>query len=47
MQNCKINNLISIQSDNQKLVNELELIKSRSSASSLAAYNRFEFKELL
>ncbi len=47
MQNCRINNLIFIQSGNQRLVNAFELIKPYSSASSLAAYNKFEFEELL
>lgn len=47
MQNYKIDNLISIQSDNLKLINGLELIKARQSLGSLAAYDDFKSKEML
>ena len=47
MQNCRIDDLISIQSDNQKLVNGLKLIEPRPTTGSLAAYDGFESEELL
>ncbi len=47
MQNCRIDNLISIQSDNQNLVDALELIKPRPTTGSLAANDGFNSKELL
>src|SRR5688572_30203061 len=47
MHNCRINDLVSIQSDNQKLIDALELIKSRPTMGSLAAYDDFDSKESL
>lgn len=47
MQNFRIDNLISIQSDNQKLIAGLKLIKARPTTGSLAAYDGFNSEELL
>ena len=47
MQNCRINDLISVQSNNLKLVNGLKLIEPRQTAGSLAAYDGLESEELL
>jgi hypothetical protein len=47
VQNCRINDLISAQSDNQKLANGLKLIEPRPTTGSLAAYDNFESEELL
>src|ERR1044072_228963 len=47
MQNYKIDNLVSIQQNNQKLIDGLELIKPRQTSGSLAAYDGFESEELL
>ena len=47
MQNYKIDNLVSIQQNNQNLIDGLELIKSRQTSGSLAAYDGFESEELL
>ena len=45
MRNWRLDNIISCQ-DNPKLTNGLELIKSRPTAGSLAAYDNFQFDEL-
>ncbi|RIA94325.1 hypothetical protein C1645_818131 [Glomus cerebriforme] len=47
MQNFRIDILISIQSNNQKLINYLKLIKSQPITDSLAAYDGFKSEELL
>ena len=48
MQNCRVDNLISIQSgNNQNLIDALELIKPRPTTGSLAAYDGFNSEELL
>ncbi len=47
MQNYKIDNLVSIQHNNHKLTNGLELIKPQKTLGSLAAYDGFESEELL
>ncbi len=47
MQNYKIDNLVSIQQNNQNLIDGLELIKPRQTSGSLAAYDGFESEELL
>jgi len=47
VQNCRIDDLISIQSDNQKLVHGLKLIEPRQTTGSLAAYDSLESEELL
>jgi hypothetical protein len=47
MQNYKIDNLVSIQQNNLKLMNALELIKPRKTLGSLAAYDGFNTEELL
>jgi hypothetical protein len=46
MQNYKIDNLVSIQQNNEMLTNGLKLIKPRKTSGSLAAYDGFEFEEL-
>ncbi|RGB34808.1 hypothetical protein C1646_760114 [Rhizophagus diaphanus] len=47
VQNCRINDLISIQSDNQKLVNGLKLIEPQQTTGSLAAYDDLRSEELV
>ncbi|CAB4439110.1 unnamed protein product [Rhizophagus irregularis] len=47
VQNCRINDLISIQSGNQKLVNGLKLIEPRQTTGSLAAYDDLGSEELV
>ena len=47
MQNYKIDNLVSIQHNNHKLTNGLDLIKPQKTLGSLAAYDSFESEELL
>ena len=47
MQNYKIDNLVSIQQNNQNLIDGLELIKPRQTSGSLVAYDGFESEELL
>src|SRR5579862_5114312 len=47
MQNHKIHNLVSIQLDNQKLINGLELIKPRKTLGSLAADDGLDSEDLL
>jgi len=47
VQNYKIDNLVSIQQNNQNLIDGLELIKPRQTSGSLAAYDSFESEELL
>jgi len=42
VQNYKIDNLVSIQQNNQNLIDGLELIKPRQTSGSLAAYDSFE-----
>ncbi len=46
MQNWQLDNLISNQLDNSKLIKCLNLIKSRLTARSLLIYNEFEFNKL-
>ncbi|RGB23618.1 hypothetical protein C1646_774237 [Rhizophagus diaphanus] len=46
VQNCRINDLISIQSGNQKLVNGLKLIESQQTTGLLAAYDDLGSEEL-
>lgn len=46
MQNWRLDNLISNQLDDQKLIQGLKLIQSRPTTGSLAAYDEFEFDEL-
>ena len=46
MQNWRLDNLISDQLDNSKLEESLNLIQSRPTVESLAAYDEFEFDEL-
>jgi len=46
MQNWRLDDLLSIQSNNQKLFNGLKLIQSRPTTGSLSAYDNFEFDEL-
>ncbi|PKK58359.1 hypothetical protein RhiirC2_823227 [Rhizophagus irregularis] len=45
-QNSRLNCLISIQSDNPKLMEALSLVQNRPTTGSLAAYDRFDFAEL-
>ena len=47
MQNYKIDNLVSIQQNNLKLINRLELIRPQKTLGSLAAYDGFNAEELL
>ncbi|CAB5190924.1 unnamed protein product [Rhizophagus irregularis] len=47
VQNCRINDLISIQSGNQKLVNGLKLIEPRQTTGSLAAYDDLRSEKLV
>jgi hypothetical protein len=47
MQNCRINNLVSLQLNNKNLIGALELIKPRATTGSLAAYDGFKSEELL
>ncbi|UZO15434.1 uncharacterized protein OCT59_006856 [Rhizophagus irregularis] len=46
MQHWRLDDLISAQSNNTKLVEALKLIKPRATSRSLAAYDNFEFSEL-
>ncbi|RGB23193.1 hypothetical protein C1646_774879 [Rhizophagus diaphanus] len=46
MQHLRIDELVSAQSNNDKLVEALKLIKPRATSGSLAAYDNFEFSEL-
>ena len=46
MQNQKLDNLLSDQSDNLKLQEELKLLNPRTSVGSLAAYDGFNFDEM-
>jgi hypothetical protein len=46
MQNSRLDSLISIRSDNAKLINALSLVQPRLTTGSLAAYNGFDFNEL-
>ncbi|CAB4432113.1 unnamed protein product [Rhizophagus irregularis] len=47
VQNCRINDLISIQSGNQKLVNGLKLIEPRQTTGLLTAYDDLGSEELV
>jgi hypothetical protein len=47
MQNWRIDNLISNQSDNSRLSEGLKLLKSRRTTGTLAAYDELDFGELL
>ncbi|RGB22628.1 hypothetical protein C1646_775791 [Rhizophagus diaphanus] len=47
MNNCRINDLISIQLGNQKLVNGLKLIESWQTTGSLAVYDNLRSEELV
>src|SRR5205085_10949282 len=47
VQNYKIDNLVSIQQNNQNLIDRLELIKPWQTSGSLAVYDSFESEELL
>ena len=47
MQNCRLDDLLSAQSDNMKLIDGLKLIKQRAITGSLASYDEFEFAELV
>ncbi|GBC04986.1 hypothetical protein RclHR1_05990015 [Rhizophagus clarus] len=47
MQNCRINDLISVQTDDQRLINGLKLIEPQKITGSLTAYDDFESKTLL
>ncbi|GBB93931.1 hypothetical protein RclHR1_22580002 [Rhizophagus clarus] len=47
MQNCRIDNLISVQTNNQRLINGLKLIEPQITIGSLAAYNDLESETLL
>ena len=46
MQHWRLDDLVSVQSDNIKLVEALKLIKPRATSESLAADDNFEFAEL-
>jgi hypothetical protein len=46
MQNWRLDDLISAQSENTKLMEALCLVQSRSTTGSLAAYDGFDFSEL-
>jgi hypothetical protein len=46
LQNWKLEDLISNQSENEKLTKALQLIKSRATTGSLAAYDEFDFAKL-
>lgn len=46
MQNWRLDDLISAQSDNTKLMEALCLVQSRSTTGTLAAYDGFNFAEL-
>lgn len=46
MQNWRLDDLLSAQSDNTKLIEGLKLIKPRETSGSLAAYDNFQFAEL-
>ena len=45
-QNSRLDNLVSAQSNNAKLMNALFLVQPRSTTGSLAAYDGFDFDEL-
>lgn len=46
MQNWRLDDLLSTQFDNNKLVEGLKLIQQRATTGSLASYDEFEFSEL-
>ncbi|GET00117.1 hypothetical protein GLOIN_2v1786477 [Rhizophagus clarus] len=46
MWNWRLDNLVSVQSNNVKLVETLKLIQPRSTSGSLAAYDNFNYTEL-
>ncbi|GET67105.1 uncharacterized protein LOC110233779 [Rhizophagus irregularis DAOM 181602=DAOM 197198] len=46
MRNWRLDNLVSVQSNNVKLVEALKLIQPRSTSGSLAAYDNFNYTEL-
>src|ERR1700741_165569 len=46
MQNWRLDDLLSTQSNNMKLANSLKLLKQRSTPGSLARYDDFEFTEV-
>ncbi|GBC29401.2 hypothetical protein GLOIN_2v1775288 [Rhizophagus irregularis DAOM 181602=DAOM 197198] len=46
MQHWRLDNLVSVQSNNVKLVEALKLIQPRSTSGSLAAYDNFNYTEL-
>jgi len=46
MQHWRLDDLVSAQSNNNRLVEALKLIKPRATSGSLAAYDNFEFSEL-
>jgi hypothetical protein len=47
MQNCRLDDLLSAQSDNMKLIDGLKLIQQCATTGSLASYDEFEFAELV
>ncbi|GET01276.1 hypothetical protein GLOIN_2v415082 [Rhizophagus clarus] len=47
MQNCRINDLISVQTDDQRFINSFKLIEPQKITGSLVAYNDLESETLL
>ena len=47
MQNWRLSDLLSDQSNNINLIEGLKLIKQRATTGSLASYDKFEFDELV
>src|SRR4051794_20080370 len=47
MQNCRLDNLLSSQTNNTILVEALKLIKHRATLGSLSSYDDFDFAELV
>jgi len=46
MQHWRLDDLVSIQSNNAKLIDALKLIQQRPTSGSLAAYDNFNYAEL-
>lgn len=46
MRHWRLDNLVSVQSNNVKLIEVLKLIQPRSTSGSLAAYDNFNYTEL-
>jgi hypothetical protein len=47
MQNWRLDDLLSAQPDNMRLIEGLKLIRQRATTGSLASYDEYEFSELV